>query len=105
MLNWLAERWNDFVTFCLSILLSVWDMFIDLLCFIFEQFLEIVVEMLDTLGGVFSSFSILNYVQALPSQMINIMSLVGVSEASSIIVSAILVRVTLQLIPFVRLGS
>ena len=105
MLNWLAERWNDLVTLFLSLLLSMWDMFIDLVCFVLEQFLELAVTILDGLGSTLSSFSILNYINALPVEMINIMSLIGIGEASSIIVSAILIRITLQLIPFTRLGS
>lgn len=105
MLNWLAERWNDLVTLFLSLLLSMWDMFIDLVCFVLEQFLDLAVTILDGLGSTLSSFSILNYINALPVEMINIMSLIGIGEASSIIVSAILIRITLQLIPFTRLGS
>lgn len=105
MLNWLAERWNDLVTLFLSLLLSIWDMFVDLVCFVLEQFLDLAVGILEGLGSTLSSFSILNYINALPAEMINIMSLIGIGEASSIIVSAILIRITLQLIPFTRLGS
>jgi len=105
MLDWFAERWNDFLNLCLSVLLSIWDMVIDLVCFIFEIIFNLVVSLVDGLGGVFSSFGLLQYLSMLPDDMINVMALVGANEASAIIVSAVIVRFTLQLIPFVRLGS
>ncbi|MEZ8020048.1 DUF2523 family protein [Vibrio splendidus] len=105
MLDWLAQRWNDFLDLCLSILLSLWDMLIDLLCSIFEVVFDLVVSIVDGLGGVFSSFGLLQYLNMLPEDMLNVMSLVGANEASAIIVSAVVVRFILQLIPFVRLGS
>lgn len=105
MLTWLSQRWNDFLNLCLSVLLSVWDMTIDLLCFIFEIIFSLVVSLVDGLGGVFSSFSLLQYLSVLPDDMINVMALIGINEVSSIIVSALIVRFVLQLIPFVRLGS
>lgn len=105
MLNWFAERWNDFLNLCLSILLSLWDMVIDILCFTLETIFNLVVTLVDSLGGAFSSFGVLQYLNMLPDEMLNVMALVGCNEASVIIVSAIIVRFTLQLIPFVRLGS
>jgi len=42
---------------------------------------------------------------SLPSEVINVMGLLGVGYAVSIISTAIAVRLALQLIPFVRLGS
>lgn len=41
----------------------------------------------------------------LPVQILNVLSLLGVAQAVSIITAALLIRMTLQLIPFVRLGS
>ena len=105
MLVWLAQRWNDLLDLCLSIFLSLWDMLIDLLCSIFEVVFDLVVSIVDGLGGVFSSFGLLQYLNMLPEDMLNVMSLVGANEASAIIVSAVVVRFILQLIPFVRLGS
>lgn len=41
----------------------------------------------------------------LPGEILNVLSLLGVGEAVTIIAAALLIRMTLQLIPFVRLGS
>lgn len=105
MLSWFSERWNDFLDLCLSFLLSFWDMTIDLICLTLETILMLAVDLVNGLGGVFSSFGLLQYLNMLPDEMLNIMALVGANEASAIIVSAVIVRFTLQLIPFVRLGS
>ncbi len=105
MLDWFAQRWNDFITWGLSLLLSVWDMLNDIICFILESVFNVVVLLVSGLSGVFTSFGITQYLSVLPSEMLNVMSIVGVNQASAIIVSAVIVRFTLQLIPFVRLGS
>jgi hypothetical protein len=41
----------------------------------------------------------------LPAGMIEVLQAIGLSTAMGIIVTAIIIRVTLQLIPFTRLGS
>jgi Protein of unknown function (DUF2523) len=41
----------------------------------------------------------------LPAALLNILAVLGVAQAISIIIAAITIRVALQLIPFVRLGS
>lgn len=105
MLNWFAERWNDFITFCMSILLSCWDMFNDLICFITEAVLNVAYLLVNGIGGAFSNFGIIQYLNMLPEEMLNIMALVGINEVSVIIVSAVITRIILQFIPFVRLGS
>lgn len=105
MLDWFAERWNDFITWGLSLLLSVWDMFNDLICYVLEQLFNVVTVLISGISGAFTTFSITTYLEVLPSQMLNLMALIGVNEVSVIIVSAVIVRFLLQLIPFVRLGS
>lgn len=105
MLDWLSERWNDFLTWGLSLLLSIWDMVIDLVCAILDTIFGVLVGIVEQLGSVFGSFGLLQYLNMLPDEMLNVMALVGVNEATVIIVSAVIVRFTLQLIPFVRLGS
>ena len=105
MLDWLSERWNDFLTWGLSLLLSIWDMVIDIISFLFEIIFDLVVGIVQQLGGIFNSFGLLQYLNMLPPEMLNVMALVGANEASAIIISAVVIRFTLQLIPFVRLGS
>jgi hypothetical protein len=42
---------------------------------------------------------------SLPGDIVNIMGLLGFGDAANIIMTAISIRLLLQLIPFVRLGS
>lgn len=53
----------------------------------------------------FSIPSVASYWAQVPADVINVLSLVGFGEAMAIVASAIVVRLGLQLIPFVRLGS
>ena len=81
-----------------------WDFFRDLLVWPFEQILDIVISVLGsldlgTLSDGASSWS------SLPADLINILGLLGVGPAVAIITTAITIRLVLQLIPFVRLGS
>ncbi len=105
MLNWFAELWNDLVQIFMSILLSIYDILIDTVCSVLDAILSFCVGVVSGLGGVFNSFGVLQYLNMLPQDMLNVMSLVGANEASAIIVSAVAIRFILQLIPFVRLGS
>ena len=104
-MDWLAERWNDFIDVCMSIILTISDMLIDLVCYVLDTIFSFCVSVVSGLGGVFSSFGLVQYLNMLPPDMLNVISLVGANEASAIIVSAVVVRFVLQLIPFVRLGS
>lgn len=53
----------------------------------------------------FGSLDLQTLVDALPSQMLRMFDRVGVGEALSIVFAAMVLRLTLQLIPFTRLGS
>ena len=105
MLNWLADRWNDLIDLVLSLLLSLWDMLNDLICFIMESFFSFIVDLVNGLNSTFTAFNITNYLSVLPDSVTNMMSLVGVNDVSKIIVSALIIRFILGLIPFVRIGG
>ena len=83
---------------------AAWDLIRDAACWPFEQVMEIVISALqalplDDLSNQTTSWG------NLPTEMLNIMGLLGVGTAVSIIASAIGIRLVLQLIPFTRLGS
>lgn len=83
---------------------ALWDILRDAVCWPFEQLLDVVVSALaevDT-SSIDSSAFVWN---GLPGEIINILGLLGVGQASAIVVSAIGIRLVLQLIPFTRLGS
>lgn len=82
-----------------------WLLGTDLGCWLFEQVLQLVISILNTVSLDFSAFNPGQYISGLPADVVNMLGLIRVGEALAIIVAAIVVRVTLQLIPFTRLGS
>lgn len=105
MLDWFAKRWNEFLDILFSLVLSIFDMLKDLACFLFEGILSIVTTALSSIGSALSTLDIVQYFSMLPEDVQNVMAIVGVNDASIIIVTAIGIRLVLQLIPFTRLGS
>lgn len=87
-----------------ALFVSFWDFFRDILVWPFEQILDIVVSAISSLDfGTLSDGA--SSWGSLPGEVINILGLLGVAPAAAIITTAITVRLVLQLIPFVRLGS
>jgi len=81
-----------------------WDFTCDAFCWPFDQITDILVTAVQSLD-LSSLQSKVGSWGSLPSEIINILGLLGVGQASAIIISAITIRLTLQLIPFTRLGS
>ncbi len=83
---------------------AAWDFVRDAMCWPFEQVMDIVVGAISAidLSGI-SAYT--GTWGTLPAEIINVLGLIGVGEASAIIVTAIGIRLILQLIPFTRLGS
>lgn len=92
-----------FASLFASVFIALWDVVTDAFCWLLEQLLKIVTTALQAIdfGG------LANYAQnaTLPGEILNILGLLGVGTAITIIVTAITIRLGLQLIPFVRLGS
>jgi hypothetical protein len=83
---------------------AMWDIARDLFCWPFEQAMKIVLSALQGLDlSALESYA----AQAgnLPSEILNILGLLGAGTCIAIIVAAIGIRLILQLIPFTRLGS
>lgn len=83
---------------------AAWDFVRDAACWPFEQLMDIVVSAIQAIDMTGLSSQVGAW-GSLPSEIANILGLLGIGTASAIIVAAIGVRLVLQLIPFVRLGS
>lgn len=83
---------------------AAWDFIRDAACWPFEQAMDIVVGAIEAIDMTGLSSQVGAW-GSLPSEIVNILGLLGIGTASAIIVAAIGVRLVLQLIPFVRLGS
>lgn len=76
----------------------------DLFYWIVDTTLEFVIPLFDSLGQTLT-FNPATYINAMPAETVNFMAAVGIGEATTIIITAITIRIFLQLIPFTRLGS
>ena len=83
---------------------ALWDFVRDAACWPFEQIMEIVVSAVEAVDVTGLSDQVGAWGELAP-EIINVLGLLGIGTASTIIASAIAVRLVLQLIPFTRLGS
>lgn len=91
--------------FLKAMLLTVFDMLKDLFCFFFDMLMSLMISILSGLGSLFSALNFSNSMDGLPSEVLNIIGLVGLGQCMGFIVTALIIRISLQLIPFTRLGS
>lgn len=87
-----------------SVFVALWDIFRDIASWTFEQVMSVAVlaingVSLDALTQAFPGFG------EIPAQMMIVMSAIGLGQAFAMIAASITIRLTLQLIPFTRLGS
>lgn len=92
-----------FADLFVSVFVSVWDMVKDAFSWLFEQVLTVAISAVGAIDT--SALSGLGGWGSIPGDILNVLGLLGVGTAVSIISAAILIRIALQLIPFVRLGS
>lgn len=83
---------------------ALWDLARDLFCWLLDQALDLVIEILSVLdlSGITSQ---LGSFAGVPAMMLEVLSALGVTTALGMITVAIGIRFVLQLIPFTRLGS
>lgn len=97
----LAEYLGSLVV---AVFVALWDLIKDAFAWAFEQVLDLVISILSVFD--FSGLSAHAGAWAgLPSMAIEALQAVGITTALGLIVSAIGIRLFLQLIPFTRLGS
>lgn len=87
-----------------SLAYTFFDMLKDVFFWLFDTIMGFAVQLLDVVSFP-ATFQPTQYISALPPEVSNMMGLIGLNEATTIIVTAIIIRIGLQLIPLVRLGS
>jgi hypothetical protein len=96
-LVWIGDLFTD-------AFLALWDFFIDGVCWCVDKLLDLAVSAVAGLStGIFTDAA--QTFQLIPQEILQILGLLGVGQCIAIITAAILIRLVLQLIPFVRLGS
>lgn len=87
-----------------AVFVALWEMGTDLGCWAFDGFMSIAATAANSLD-VSALESYKTVWSSIPGPVMQALSVLRVGEASAIIVAAITIRLILQLIPFVRLGS
>lgn len=100
-----ARWWQVCKDYFYSLILSLQVMIKDVFIWLFDAFMSLAVTILNGMGDLFSALDVTQYISAIPADVANVMSLIGLGTAMGMIITAISVRLLLQLIPFVRLGS
>lgn len=86
-----------------AVFVALWALLKDGATWPFDQMMSVAVSAVGSVDT--SQLSAVNAWGSLPADILNILGLLGVGTAVQIITAAIGVRLVLQLIPFVRLGS
>lgn len=88
----------------LQVFIDAWELLTDLPVWAFDGLLQLALSAIAALDLSGISQAVGAFGQ-LPAEIINMLGLIGAGEALAIITSALIIRLILQLIPFVRLGS
>lgn len=95
--SWIGSLW-------VAIFVAAYDMARDAISWCFDQALQVATSAVSTID-VSGLNGYASQAGTLPADLLNVLALLGVGTAISIITVAIGIRLVLQLIPFVRLGS
>jgi len=96
-LVWIGDLFTD-------AFIAAWDFFMDGVCWVLDKLLDLGVSAVAGMStGIFTDAA--QAFQMIPHDVLQILSLLGVGQCIAIITAAITIRLVLQLIPFVRLGS
>lgn len=104
----IVSTWNGFwvaiIALVEKIFTSLWTMLKDLFFWVLDQIMGLAVGLLGEvdLSAITQNFGVFNQI---PEDILNILGLIGFAQCMIIIGGAIGIRMLLQLIPFVRLGS
>lgn len=102
--QWFFDTWTQIKIFFERLLNSFLDMLKEFFYWIFESVLDLALSISNGLGQTLS-FNPADYFSAIPADVSNIIGLIGLGESIAMISVAIVIRFTLQIIPFTRLGS
>ncbi len=101
----IAQLVGWFSDLAVNIFHSAWLIFTDVFCWLFESFMKISVSAVGAVDvSSVNGFAAQGW-GSLTSEVLSILGVLGVGTAITIISGAIAIRLALQLIPFVRLGS
>lgn len=99
------ELFKSITEFFKVFLTTLYDALKDFFLFCFDSLLTLLVYLLESLGTLFDALDFTSAMSDMPADVLNIMGLLGLGNCMSLIVTSLIIRITLQMIPFTRLGS
>ncbi|GAB6260423.1 DUF2523 domain-containing protein [Photobacterium sp. CCB-ST2H9] len=105
MYDWIVELFNILLNFLYNLVVSLVNMLKDLMYFLFEQVLELSKGLVAMISKLLTPIDLSQYFTSLPDSVAWVFGQVGLPQAVVMIITAITIRLILQLIPFTRLGS
>lgn len=102
--QWFRDSWEGVKEFVRQYYNSVFDMLKEVLYWLFDSMMDVSIVAMNSLGAMLD-FNPADYFAVIPAEVANIIGLIGLAEALTMITVSIVIRMLLQLIPFVRLGS
>jgi hypothetical protein len=108
VINKIAALAQFFLDVGLQVFVDLWEFITDAPVWVFEQLLDLILVILGGIAALpgFSSVSTAaSWFGNIPAEMLNILGLIGLGYALSIIGGALLIRFVLGLIPFIRVGG
>ncbi len=104
--DFFATAFDQLLLVIKSLVQTLFGMLKDIWFWIFDVTTDLVVEIVNGLGDLFSiDFNPAQYISGLPADVVNVIGVIRLGEALAIILGAIVIKIILQLIPFTRLGS
>lgn len=104
LVNWLKSVLDWFVDLMYAAVLTVFDMIKDVFFWVVKTVLDLVMSVLDGLSEG-ANFDVSQYITSLPPEVTSVMGALHLGNCMALLGVALLIRLVLQLIPFVRLGS
>ncbi|NAW63911.1 DUF2523 family protein [Photobacterium halotolerans] len=105
MYDWIIDLFNMLLNFLYNLVVSLITMLKDLVYFMLEQLLEASKALVGMIANLLTPIDMSQYFTGLPSSIGWVFGQVGLPQAIAMIITAITIRLILQLIPFTRLGS
>ncbi|NAW64326.1 DUF2523 family protein [Photobacterium halotolerans] len=105
MYDWIIDLFNILLNFLYNLVVSLANMLKDLVYILFEELLEASKFVVSTISNLLTPIDMSQYFTGLPSSIGWVFGQVGLPQAIAMIITAITIRLILQLIPFTRLGS
>jgi len=102
----LLKKFTDLCAWFLSVFkqvfIDLWNMISDLVCWFFESALALASGALSAIDVPFNPQT---YYALVPPEASQMLGYIGITQALTLVVASLLIRFSLQTIPFVRWGS